>query len=115
MPRKTQKRKKTTAVPSKRRISPARKTTASAKKAVKGAVKAAGSGAKKVKKAVTHPRRTLRRAATNVHETAGRARDVGDTIITAGEVLKDVANFADSVAMRAKARTKTGRKGRKST
>ncbi len=124
MPRKTQKKKSGVAKSARRvgkstvaRVRKAgatagRKTAASVKKAAKGTAKKAGGAAKSIKKAAANPRRTVRQAATNVHETARRARDVGETVTTAGEVLTQAADWVDSMAMRAKARTKSGRKRR---
>ena len=65
---------------------------------------AASSITKKVKKAASNPRRTIRQAAENVHITAGRAREFGESVVTAGQVLQETADFVDSMARRAKSR-----------
>jgi hypothetical protein len=49
--------------------------------------------------------RTVRQAAENVHNSAISARTLGDSVVTAGELLKETADFVDSMAMRAKIRT----------
>lgn len=102
-------------------VKAAKSTAGRARKAVKkakGAVKAAKSTAGRARKAVAnvaaHPRRTVRQAADNVQRTASRARDMGESVVTAGELLKETAAFVDSMAARAKGRTRTGSGTRKS-
>lgn len=84
----------------------ARKTVAKAatstKRAASKAVKTTG---KSLKKAAANPKRTVRKAADNVHQTAGKARDLGQNVVQAGELLTEAADFVDSLAQRAKART----------
>lgn len=76
-----------------------------AKGAVRKARKKAGGLARSVKKAAKNPRRTVRKAAKNVHKTAVRARDVGETVVGAGQMIKETADFVDSFAQRAASRT----------
>jgi hypothetical protein len=52
------------------------------------------------KKAVGTPQRRIRKAASNVHDVADRARELGDAVIQAGELIKVGANIADMVADR---------------
>ncbi len=72
----------------------------------------AGSAAKSVAKAASNPKRTVRRAAANVHSTAVRARDVGQTVTAAGELIQQTADFVDAVAKRSAARAGRRRKRR---
>jgi hypothetical protein len=48
----------------------------------------------------TTPKRRVKRAAANVHDVADRARELGDAVIQAGELIKVGANIADLVAER---------------
>ncbi len=84
--------------------SAAKKTVRKAAKSMKSVSKAAGGAAKRAKKAVSNPRRTVRRAAENVHQSATRARDFGDSVVSAGELIKETADFVDAVSQRAKRR-----------
>ena len=104
-------------MPQKKTKRPARKGAAkrtvtrvrkAAGKASKSAKKTATAAAKKVKKAASNPKRTVRKAADNVHQTAGKARNLGQNVIQAGELLTETAEFVDSMAQRAKARTQQG-------
>jgi len=96
-------------MPRKAKKSTSRKPSA-AKKSATRARKAAGGLATKVKKAAANPKRTVRRVAEKVHATAARADEVGDTVITAGQILKETAAVVDSMATRAKRKRKTVRK-----
>ncbi|MBV9719338.1 MAG: hypothetical protein JOZ77_08460 [Candidatus Eremiobacteraeota bacterium] len=84
-----------------------------AKKAGKSAQKAVSGAAKRAKAVASNPRRTVRKAANNVHETAVRARDVGDSVVAAGELIRETADFVDSIAQRAKQRRERGGAPRK--
>ena len=77
----------------------AKKTTAR-----KTAKKAAGGLATKVKRAPAEARRTVRKAAQKVEKGASRARDLGNAVVTAGEMIKQSADFAEAMAGRAKKR-----------
>lgn len=66
--------------------------------------------AKKASAAAANPKRTVRRAAANVHKTATRARDIGETVVTAGELIQQTADFVDTVAQRSATRSKARRK-----
>ncbi|MBV8331879.1 MAG: hypothetical protein JO192_04020 [Candidatus Eremiobacteraeota bacterium] len=48
----------------------------------------------------------MKKAADNVQATAGRARNVGETLVGAGEMIKETADAIDSFARRAKNRIK---------
>jgi methyl-accepting chemotaxis protein len=75
--------------------------------------KATSGVARAAKKVASNPRRTVRQAADNVHQTAARARGVGESVVTAGEMIKQTADMVDSMAQRAKERTTQGAAGRK--
>lgn len=90
-----------------------------AKKAVSAVAKAgakaksrAGSAAKSVAKAASNPKRTVRRAAANVHTSAVRAHDIGATVTAAGELIQQTADFVDAVAKRSATRAGQSRKRR---
>ncbi|MBV8373998.1 MAG: hypothetical protein JO302_00675 [Candidatus Eremiobacteraeota bacterium] len=87
--------------------------TKGARKTAKVSAKAASDVTKQAKKIASNPRRTVRQAAENVQQTASRARTMGDSVVTAGELLKETADFVDSMATRAKARTQQGPKPRR--
>lgn len=72
----------------------------------------AGSAAKSVAKAAANSKRTVRRAAANVHASAARARDVGETVTAAGELIQQTADFVDAVAQRSATRAGQRRKRR---
>lgn len=80
----------------------AKKAAASAKKATKRvgttAKKVTTSAAKTAKKVLANPKRAAAKAGNTVHATAGRARKLGETIATAGQLLKDTADVVDAVA-----------------
>ena len=76
-------------------------------KAASPVKKAAKKATKATTRAVKNPKRTVQKAAANVSHTAERARGVGDTLMTAGEMVKQTADLIDSVAQRAAARSKT--------
>ena len=78
--------------------------TASGRKAAKKAGKAAATVAKRLARKPT--RRTVAKAAVKVQKGAGRARKVGDAVVTAGEIIKQGADLAESLAVRVKSRTK---------
>jgi hypothetical protein len=82
----------------------AKRTRQAAQGAKKAASKAVGGAAKRVKKAVSNPKRTVRRAAENVHTGAARARKLGDSVVTAGELIKQTADFVDSISRSRKPR-----------
>jgi len=82
---------------------PARGVAASVKKRV-------AKTAKKVTAAAAHPEKAVRRAAASVHSTAVRARGIGATVATAGELIQQTADFVDSVAQRSVKRSKRTRK-----
>ena len=90
----------------------ARKTVAKAAKRIstgaakmrKSASRAAAATTKRAKKAASNPRQAVRKAATSVHETATRARGLGDSVVSAGELIKETADFVDAIARRAKSR-----------
>ena len=84
----------------------AAKATAGARKAI---TKVASGVRKEASKVAANPRRTVRKAAENVHHTAGRARAMGESVVTAGELLKETADFVDSMAERAKSRSQQAR------
>jgi hypothetical protein len=52
------------------------------------------------KKQTGTARKRIRRAASNVHDIADQAREVGDAVIQAGELIKVGANIADLLADR---------------
>ena len=79
----------------------------SGSKAGKSVAKAAGGMKRKASAIVSHPRRSLRQAADNVHKTAARAREMGEAVVTAGELLQEGADFVDSIAQRAKSRIRS--------
>lgn len=79
------------------------------KKTRKAASKAVTGVTRRVKAAASNPRRSISRAASNVHETASRASDIGDSVVTAGHLIKETAEFVDSLAGRAKSRAEAGR------
>ena len=79
-------------------------TAGGAGKTAKAAAKAASTLKKRATKIASNPRRTVRQAADNVHQTASRARAMGDSVVTAGELIKETAEFVDSMAVRAKSR-----------
>lgn len=85
----------------------AKKATKKATKAVK---KSAARATSAVKRAAKNPKRTVREAASNVHETADRARGVAETMVRAGEAVRQAADFVDSVAQSANARVNSRRK-----
>jgi len=66
--------------------------------------------AKKVTAAASHPEKTVRRAAASVHSTAVKARGIGATVATAGELIQQTADFVDSVAQQSVKRSKRTRK-----
>ena len=66
--------------------------------------------AKKAGAAAANPKRTVRRAAANVHKTATRARDIGEAVVGAGELIQQTAEFVDAVAQRSTTRSKARRK-----
>lgn len=76
-----------------------------AKASAKAVSKAVGGVAKRATKIASNPRRTVRQAAENVHQKASRARSMGDSVVTAGELIKETADFVDSLATRTKSRT----------
>ena len=92
----------------------AKAASGAGKRARKAAAKVTGAVKKQATKIASNPKRTVRRAADNVHQTAVRARAMGDSVVTAGELLKETADFVDSMSLRAKARTRGGtrKKGR---
>src|SRR5690349_1323851 len=91
------------------------KTAAKAGKRAGSAIGKAAAGVKKrVSKIASNPRKTVNRAATNVQVAAGRARQVGDSVVTAGEVLKETAEFVDSMAEKAKRGTQQRPRSRRS-
>lgn len=100
-----------------------RQRTANAKKKATVAVKAGAAkakravakGAKRAKAVASNPRAAVRKAATNVHQTATRARDLGKSVVTAGQLIEEAADFVDSVAQRAKRRTTKSTKNRTKT
>lgn len=98
--------------------SKAKKTTrrvgTAVKKAARKARKRASGAAAKVKKAASNPRRTVRQAADNVQDTATRARRLGESVSSAGEMIADAADFVDTMAQRIKSRTAKGGGRRKS-
>ena len=63
--------------------------------------KTAGKKLAKTAKKTSSP---AKKAADNVHETALRARDIGDTVVTAGHLIQETAEFIDALAVRAKSR-----------
>ncbi len=77
-----------------------RKTAAKASTKVKGVGKKVGKAAATVAK---------RASKIDVHKTATRAKEMGDSVVTAGELLKEAAGFVDSIAQRAKTRPKKTR------
>lgn len=91
----------------------------SSKAAPKKAIKALGTrGSARPKKRSTKPaaskaKRTVKRAAANVHETATRARDIAETVVSAGVLLKETADFVDALAQRANTRANTRQPGRR--
>ena len=106
-----------------------RKASKATRKSVKAANKAASKATKRARRTVakvatamkkraqkvaSNPRRTVRKAADNVHQTATRAREMGESVVTAGELLRGTADFVDSVAQRAKARAQQGTRPRRS-
>jgi hypothetical protein len=52
------------------------------------------------KKQTGTARKRVKRAVSNVHDIADQAREVGDAVIQAGELIKVGANFADLLADR---------------
>lgn len=100
------KRKPTTSkaqTAAKRVAATTKKTTKKLGSQVSKASKTVGKRAAKI---AANPRRAVRRAAANVHETAVRAHDVGESVVTAGQLIKGAADFVDTIAQRAKERTK---------
>lgn len=86
-----------------------------AKKRTGGVKKAATKAARGVKKAAKNPKRTVKKAASNVHKTATRARNLGENLVTAGEVIKQTADVVDVLAQRASDRVEAGKAPRKRT
>jgi hypothetical protein len=84
-----------------------------ASKAAKGAKKAATGAVKRAKKVASNPKRTVRRAADTVHTGATRARKMGDSMVTAGEIIRETADLVDSLSQRAKGAARTGTRSRK--
>lgn len=87
-----------------------KKGAATAAKAVSAVKKRAAKVVKKAGAAAANPKRTVRRAAANVHKTATRARDIGETVVTAGELIQQTADFVDAVAKRSTTRSNARRK-----
>ena len=83
-----------------------RKTSAVARKTAKASAKVASTLKKRAVKVASNPRRTVGKAADNVQQTASRARAMGDSVVTAGELIKETADFVDSMAARAKSRVR---------
>jgi hypothetical protein len=54
-----------------------------------------------------NPKRTVKKAAANVHQTAARARTLGENIVTAGEMLKQTADVVDAMTQRAAERVES--------
>jgi hypothetical protein len=93
-----------------RAVQGAKKT---ASKAAQGAKKAASGAVKRAKKVASNPKRTVRRAADKVHTGATRARKVGDSMVTAGEIIRETADLVDALSQRAKGGARTGTRSRK--
>ncbi|MBV8724688.1 MAG: hypothetical protein JO078_01315 [Candidatus Eremiobacteraeota bacterium] len=79
------------------------------KKAGGSVKKAAQKATRGVRKAASNPRRTVAAAADNVHQTATRARGMGESVVTAGEIIVQTADMVDAMAARAKSRTRRRR------
>lgn len=109
------KRKSTAARARKTTTTAAKRIGSAAKKTRKRASKTLAGAGKRVKAVASNPRRTVRKAADNVHHTATRARDLGGSVITAGELIREAADFVDGIAQRAKTRTTSGRKTTKTS
>lgn len=75
-------------------------TSAAVSKAKKSVSKTAAS----IKRAAKNPKRTVKQAASNVHGKAVDARKVGQAVVTAGEIIKQTADFVDSMTQRATTR-----------
>ncbi len=86
---------------------------AAAKKVRKKASKAIAGATKRAKAVASNPKRTVRKAASSVHKTATRARDIGDSVVSAGELIRDTAALVDSIAQRAETRTRRNAVGAK--
>jgi hypothetical protein len=101
-------KKKVTGVKSarKRAASAVAKAAKSTKAARKTVSKRVAKTAKKVAAAASNPKRTVRRAAANVHSTAARARDIGESVVAAGELIQKTADVVDAVAQRSAARSR---------
>jgi predicted nucleotide-binding protein (sugar kinase/HSP70/actin superfamily) len=109
--RKTTATKKRTSSKRTAKKSSAKKATAKKASAKKSGLKTTArkiSGA--AKKAVS--RRSVKKTADNVHQTAARARKVGEGVVTAGEIITQTVDFVDAVAQRA---SRSGGKRRKKT
>jgi hypothetical protein len=79
-------------------VSATRKTAAKAAKRV-------GAAAKKVRKSTSKAIAGATKRA-NVHKAATRARGVGDSVVAAGEIIRETADLVDSIAQRKKTRPK---------
>lgn len=91
---------------------PVKKAKRKASTPAKSVKKSVTRTAKKAVAAVKNPKRTVRKAAANVRKTATRAHGVGESMVTAGELIQQTADLVDSLAQGSAKRAKVRRKAR---
>ena len=95
MPTKTTSRKKAV---------PAKTKPKTKKSSLKKVTTKAGSALKKTAKSA---KSKVKKVAENVHQGAKRAHGVGQTVVTAGEIITKTADFVDSMVKRPAATAKS--------